>query len=66
MQAEQNRILDVIYHGPLAVYVCAESGIVVAVLDRITGEAASLHYRVAYIAHAKTSARQAWACRQDH
>jgi hypothetical protein len=66
MNYQAPSILDVVFYGPLKVFVCADSGAVVAVQDKATGARAEGLYRLAYLAHAKTEARAAWACRQDH
>ena len=58
-------ILDVVFYGPLRVFVSASTGAAVAVQDRATGCDAHGLYRRAYIAHAKTAARAHWASRQD-
>ena len=58
-------ILDIFPHGPLAVFLDSATGARVGVIDRVTGEAASLHYRPAYIGEACNRAHQAWASRAD-
>ena len=58
-------ILDIFPHGPLAVFLDSATGARVGVVDRITGEAASLNYRPAYISEACNRAHQAWASRAD-
>ena len=58
-------VLDVMFHGPLKLFLDPQTGAMVGVQDKATGAAASLLYRPAYIAHAKTQARAAWESRAD-
>ncbi len=56
-------ILDYISYGALRVVMDSASGKILAVQDRITGEAAEFRYHPDYIARAKREAEARWlAC----
>lgn len=56
-------ILDYVSFGALRVVMNSASGEILAVQDRITGEAAEFRYSPDYIARAKREAEQRWmAC----
>lgn len=54
-------LIETYTFGPLRVLLDAETGIILAVQDKLTGCAASLLYSQASIRSAEASARLAWA-----
>ena len=58
-------ILDVVFHGPIKLFLDAQTGAMVKAVDRISNKPAEQFYRAAYVAHAKAQARAAWESRAD-
>jgi hypothetical protein len=58
-------MFNIYFHGALRVLIDAVSARVVAVQDRISGEAASLRYSSDYIRAAETAALRAFASLED-
>lgn len=50
---------DIYFYGPLRVIINTQTGTILAVQDRISGEAAIFRFSPAYIAKAEQSARLA-------
>lgn len=58
-------MFDTYFFGALQVIVDTYTGAIVAVQDRITGEAAELHFLPSYIARAKAYAEMHWSACND-
>lgn len=61
-----NPTATLVRFGPLVVHVRDADGAILAVQDRISGQAASLLYRPQYIDRATVYAAHTWAARADH